>query len=820
MRLKPCCRSDRRLTPVWTVIARPMSLLFFGGLALSLSVYPLAGSWLAAILLAYVALLCWRPALWLFALPALLPVIDLAPRSGWFFLEEIDLLLMASAGFCYWHLKRPGPASPYWAPLFRAGLALLAVACATGLWRGVQPMPSIDANAFNNYLSPYNALRVGKAWLWALIFLPPLRQAAGAQLQGLRQYLIPGMLTGLFLVVCFAIRERLQFPGLLNFSSDYRITAPFSAMHTGGAALDGFLALSFPLLAIWLFGRYPARRTACALVLLPLAVYAGLATFSRGLYLAYAVAVAIIVCLPMMGLLRRAGVAKVMGKRWMYAALLLAAALLVLVVLNAVFSTSGYRGYGAALVLLAAMLLLSAQPLRPLTLVSGLICGLGLACLLGLLLPIGNPPYSLLKAPYLLFICSALAFAAALTPTLPAPQIRGPVILPLAALAYGGLLLTAAWIALHNAGDVTLVPSAGLLLLALLPIAVNLARRRPLWKPGRRGIIAVLAGLLILSSAVPIYNGYFVAERFGTSGNDLGQRLRRWRQALAMMNDDSTTAMLGMGLGTFPATYYWRNQQREQPPSYRYLDQANNRYLRLSAGEYPAGYGEMLRLLQKVDIQPGAGYLLGFDVWNDGPPVMLHLNLCERQLLYPRNCLPVSLRQIPTGQHWQHYQFPLQSGVLGATTAPVTLEISAEGQRASANIDNLSLRDLQDKHELLRNGNFSEANNYWFFSSDRYHLPWHIKNLGLNLYFEMGWPGLLAGATLLFGTIGALLRRGLHERGGCEAAAWLAALIAFQIVGLFDSLLDVPRITLLFMLMLSAAALKPAPSSTSARSTP
>lgn len=806
---------------------RPVSLLFFGGLALSLSIYPLGGSWLPAILLAYMGLLWWRPALWLFALPALLPVVDLAPRTGWFFLEEIDLLLMASAGFCYWHLKQAGPSRPqsrpslpHWPPLFLAGMALLAVACSIGLWRGLQPLPALDANAFNNYLSPYNALRVGKAWLWTLIFLPPLRQAAGPQLQGVRHYLVPGMLTGLFLVACFAIRERLQFPGLLNFSSNYRITAPFSAMHTGGAALDGFLALGFPLLAIYLFGRYPLSRTLCALAALPLAVYAGLATFSRGLYLAYAVAVAIIVCLPLMGLLGRTGASGPGKKRWKQATIALAIALLVLIVLNAVFSTSGYRGYAAALVLLAAMLLLSAQALRPLTLVSGLICGLGLACVLGWLLPAADVPYSLLKAPYLLFICSALAFAVALTPTLPAPQVRGPAILPLAALAYGGLLLTAAWIAMHNAGEVTLAPSAGLLLLALLPIAFNLARRKPLWRPSRRSAIAAMAGLLILASAVPIYNGYFVAERFSTSSNDLGQRLRHWRQALAMMNDGAATAMLGMGLGTFPATYYWRNQQGELPPSYHYLDQEGNRYLRLSAGEYPAGYGEMLRMLQTVKVVPGSDYLLGFDVSNSGPPVMLHVNLCERQLLYPRNCRPLPLRQIPTGQHWRHYQFPLQSGVLGATSAPVTLEISAEGQRSVADIDNISLRGARDNHELLRNGNFSGANNYWFFSSDRYHLPWHIKNLMLNLYFEMGWPGLLAYATLLFSTVGVLLRRGLHERGSCEAAAWLAALMAFQVVGLFDSLLDVPRITLLFMLLLSAAALQPAPSTTSAKPTP
>jgi hypothetical protein len=656
-----------------TAYARLLSAVLFAGAALAIAVYPMQGSWLAAILSAYAALLWWRPALWLFALPALLPILDLAPRTGWFFLEEIDLLLLLTTGFAYWHLEPAAPDLPRWPPLFYGGLMLLALACASGLWRGVQPMPALDANALNNYLSPYNALRVGKAWFWTLLLLPPLRRAAGPHLQGLRRYLIPGMLAGLLLVVCAAIHERWQFPGLANFSSDYRITAPFSAMHTGGAALDGYLALSAPLLAAWLFDRRSPLRTAGALALLALALYAGLATFSRGLYLAYAAAVAVLL-LPLLAIKRP----------WKSVAATVSGAAVLLVAFNLVFVTGGYRGYALALMLL------------------------------------------------------------------------------------------------------------GLALLAVLP---------------RRHLAGAMAALMVLASIVPIYNGYFVNQRFSTSSGDLANRLRHWRQALSMMDDGATTALLGMGLGKFPFTYYWRNQQREVPPSYSYLDQGGNRYLRLSAGEYPAGFGELLRMLQVVTLQPRQQYLLGVDIWNSGPPGFLHANVCERVLLYPQNCLRTPLRMIPHAPYWQRYQFALDSGGLGAL--PLRLELAVEGRNAVLDIDNISLRSLPDNHELLRNGSFSDANDYWFFSSDRYHLPWHVKNLGLNLYFEMGWAGLLAYATMLLSACASLLRRALDERGTGDAAAWLAALVAFQAVGLFDSLLDVPRITLLSTLLLCAAALYP-----------
>lgn len=665
--------------------SRLLSALFFVGAGLAIAAYPLRDGWPAILLPAYAALLWWRPALWLFALPALLPVLDLAPRTGWFFIEEIDLLLLITAGFAYWCLERAGVDLPRWPPLFCAGLALLATACVIGLWRGLQPLPALDANAFNNYLSPYNALRVGKAWLWALILLPPLRRAAGPQLEGLHRYLVPGMLTGLLLVAGAAIQERWQFPGLANFSSDYRISAPFSAMHTGGAALDGYLALSSPLLAVWLFGRQSAWKAGAALVLLALALYAGLATFSRGLYLAYAAAV-LVLLLPRLGAMRRwrAGAAVPGGALGLLSVVLL---LLLIFLLNLVFSAAGYRGYAVALALL----------------------------MLGLV--------------------------------------------------------------------------------AALP---------------RRHLAACFASLLVLASVVPIYNGYFVTQRFSTASSDMANRLRHWKQTLAMMDDGAATALLGMGLGKFPTTYYWRNHQREVPPSYRYLDQDGNRYLRLSAGEYPAGYGELLRMLQAVELQPRRQYLLGVDIWNGGPPGFLHVNLCERLLLYPQNCLRTPLRQILHAPYWQRYQFAINSGVLGTSGRPLRLEVAAEGRDAALDIDNISLRSLPDHHELLRNGGFSDANNYWFFSSDRYHLPWHVKNLGLNLYFEMGWPGLLAYAALLFSAGASLLQRAWAERGIGIAGAWLASLLAFQVVGLFDSLVDVPRIALLSTLLLCAAALQPA----------
>jgi hypothetical protein len=664
-------------------------------LVLALSVYPLERSWLAGILLAYAILLALRPRWWLFALPALLPAVDLAPRTGWFFLEEVDLLLLATTASCYWRMARrtsaTQPPQQHYPPAFLLLMWCMAALCLQATWRGLQALPPIDANSFTSYLSPYNALRVAKGWFWAMLLLPALRHDAGPRLDGLTRYFIPGLLAGLAIVCYENIRERLLFPGLLNFSTDYRSSAPFSAMHTGGAALDGYLALVFPVLACWLLATRRPLRTVAALLLCGAAGYVGLATFSRGLLAAYLLTVVLLAPL----LWRQFAPPAPAHVRWRW----WCAALIAVPLLNAVFRAGGYRVFALSLV------------------------------------------------------GAAMAWTAA------------------------GLQLSTG--------------TGSRLLLQRAPLA--------------------LVALLILALAIPFANGYYTGQRLASSRADFGLRLTHWQHVLRMMPDDPVTMLFGMGTGTFPATYYWHNPQGEQPGSFRYVDQDNNRYLQLAGASYPAGYGEMLRMLQRVELQPATPYVVAFDARNPGNDAFLYANICQRELLYPDNCLELPRQRLGAAPAWRHVQLTLYSGPLGTPTGPwrppIQLELSVEGEHAAIDIDNVSLRDALTSHELIRNGSFTDANSYWFFSSDRHHLPWHIKNLGLNLYFEMGAAGLLCFLALIGSALAALWRRSLG--GDHTAMPWLASMLGFLVVGLFDSLLDVPRITLLFLLLLAVSQLRP-----------
>lgn len=107
---------------------------------------------------------------------------------------------------------------------------------------GISPFEPIDANSFANYYSKCNGLRIGKSLLWGIVLLWLIRSDIGEDAQSLKTYWVPGMLAGLCGVVFIALWERLAFPGLTNFSEDYRVISTFGAMHVGGGAIDGYLA--------------------------------------------------------------------------------------------------------------------------------------------------------------------------------------------------------------------------------------------------------------------------------------------------------------------------------------------------------------------------------------------------------------------------------------------------------------------------------------------------------------------------------------------------------------------------------------------------
>lgn len=249
----------------------------------------------------------WRPGAWLFWLPALLPLLNFSPWTGWWLLDESDLFVLAvlAGGYARWAMEWRAPARralwPGWTGPRTLGwlCLLLAVTLVLGAWRGwvaggggspwtAEPVDGLYAD----YDSAWNTLRVGKSLLWALLLLPLLQQARAVNAAGAGTAWARGMVAGLALVCLVVLWERHVYVGALDFVQPYRTSAWFWEMHVGGGAIDAYLALAAPF-ALWAVWTAPTpSRWMAANGLLWLTVYVVLTTYARGIYLALLISLA------------------------------------------------------------------------------------------------------------------------------------------------------------------------------------------------------------------------------------------------------------------------------------------------------------------------------------------------------------------------------------------------------------------------------------------------------------------------------------------------------------------------------------------------
>lgn len=251
--------------------------------------YPLGSLWLGAALAAYGALLLRWPGSWLLLVPAALPVLDLAPWTGRFYLDEFDALLATTVLAQAWRGRYGARASGALAPAARAALLLFAVSTCAALLIGAWPLRPPGLNGLNHYYSPYNGVRMAKGLAWALLLWPPLRHSLARDVAGTQHRFALGMGLGVAAAALGVVWERLAFTGLFNFDSGYRVVGLFSAMHIGGSYIEAYFALALPFVAWWtLATRGLAARVAGAAMLV-LGSYALLVTYARAGYLAAAI---------------------------------------------------------------------------------------------------------------------------------------------------------------------------------------------------------------------------------------------------------------------------------------------------------------------------------------------------------------------------------------------------------------------------------------------------------------------------------------------------------------------------------------------------
>ena len=705
------------------------------------------------------AVCCFRwPSVWIPVIPTLLPVTGFATWTGWFAFEELDLLVLerpralrcdgASRSI---HRNRRAARTAFLAadPDHAGGICCVV---AVAIYRGVADAGGFEFDWIGDYHSPMNSLRLGKSYVMALLLWPLLRNALRANERRTLDRLGAGLALGLGAASIAVLAERAAFTDLLNFSSDYRTTGLFWEMHVGGAALDGFLALTFPFIVWKLHRKGGPVRLGFVLLLMAAATYACFTTFSRGVYLAIPAGIA---TLTLMLLMRRPVVP------WAFYGRMTAFAAIAICAMYLVFRHGGYRSLAAFLATVAVGLALdqSVRGARFSTSSMALITGL----MLGAIVVVVTVPIH--KAPYVAF---ALAFAwnAALSFRAPSVSSRSGVFMRL--VAFGVLVAAAAGIALYWGGEAAFVDNLVALAFAAAFTMVNALLATPWIPTDLRSRSISFGALCVLAATVAVFGGgAYMGERLGEASNDLELRTSHWKDGVAMLST-AEDWWLGKGLGRFPANYFFMPLPTARSP-------AASRCTGATAADTSSWPGRVIRQAGATFSSRTADHSIPRHLYGGArgaqPAAItdLHIELCEQQLLYNGECGAAGVKVLPRPD-WQRISVVLDGSRLSSGTwyAPrfgfFALAVASSGQ--ALDIRDVSLISPAGRN-LIVNRDFNEGMAHWIPISERYHLPWHIKNMELNVCVRPGHrrPDDFS-ASSRYGALAACIRHGTRSPGG------------------------------------------------------
>lgn len=731
-----------------------LTLLCLAFVAWGVWVYPYARLELGLGLLAYAALGLWRPHLLLFALPVWLALVNLAPWSGSMYLEDYDLVLAAtlavflSTGHYVFRIRLT---CAHW-----SFLALLILSYLISTLRGLWPVPPLDGVELSTYYSHWHAVRLAKGFFWALLLLPALVALLRDRYMRARLILTWGLAVAGGAMGLVAMWERGVFNAalesgslhavlsrLLDFGTKYRVTGLFSEMHTGGEAIDSFMALTWPFGLLAAAHAKKRRWVWLGGLLFALAVYAIVTTFSRSSYLG------------------------------LFVGLVMAAAIYFYP--HAMRKTTRWQDF---------------------------------LTLLGVLTPLG---LTLLYTPagfYPVFI-GLLGWAGCLWGGVFSARKSLLLGIPVAILA----VAAAAW----GMKQTALFPDFPVWILLFLALFVGVggywAGLRLVRQVGYKGVaVTMILVVGCIAAVTPALLGARMEKRLAGNRVDMVTRENHWRDTIELMPPNWTTWLFGMGVGRFPAEYLFSGIQ-SNIGTYQFRRETDgNVYLAL-------GSGEDARMTQRVVLPAGRNFTLSLDARTDAPRLWLRAMFYRRNILQQSDT-PPDYRELNkhlenTGGKWQRVTWQFNIGLLGERgwtgRQPLVLEFMNwhryeyhDQPRTVVEIDNVSLKDDQGR-EWLVNGTFSRAMERWFPYYDFNHLPWHIKNLWVHIYFDQGVLGVLSLSGFLIATLVVAVRRA--RQGNAWGFAVSTAMASYLAVGLFGGLLDMPRVITVAYLMLLVTAL-------------
>jgi MFS family permease len=311
----------------------------------------------------------------------------------------------------------------------------------------------------------------------------------------------------------------------------------------------------------------------------------------------------------------------------------------------------------------------------------------------------------------------------------------------------------------------------------------------------------LLGGSTVLPIALALaLGGYQINDRITRVGADLETRENHWENVIASARHGFWRTLFGNGVGSYPGRYIDSHPEKvREVGSFNILEERQRNVLRL-------GGGRDLAIGQRVPIQPYTIYSVNVSLRAEQAG-KLGVALCERNLIYASNfqanCVSGSMRFDATDGAFTEQTLELNSGRVGERSAlgrwPTVVSLHYDTVGTVLDVESVTLS--ADGFNVVRNTSFKNGMDYWFHYDDFSHLPWHVKNALLQVWFETGWLGLALFVALLGLLIRTILARHTHDS---LAPVYTTAVISLAIFGVFGSPLDSARVSWMFYFFLAA----------------
>ncbi len=325
-------------------------------------------------------------------------------------------------------------------------------------------------------------------------------------------------------------------------------------------------------------------------------------------------------------------------------------------------------------------------------------------------------------------------------------------------------------------------------LISMIPLTTGIAVfYRKKWKAAIYGSIIML---ITVSIMIPVLKGGYIKARFAQLSKSIDTRSLHWKEAIKKMDTNARTVFWGMGPGTYPKAYF-ENPDNKKPGFYQFVSQDENEFLRL----FP---GDSLYFGQRISIEPNMEYILTFDARSKNKKARLTFPICEKSILHSFKCNWKTIGIVNEGDNWGSYRISYPEFEMGQgriyQKRPIEFALYNGHGAVPIDVDNVRLTDNDGKN-IIRNGDFTHGNDFWFFSTDN-HLPWHIKNIWISQFFELGIVGLIVFTVFVLFVMIHLIQ-GILKKDMLSLILF-SSFCGFFVVGFVGSLFDSPRILFLF----------------------